>query len=185
MVLHNIVLLYFNVCIICGDSSSFIADIGNLCLLFILISLIRFLSILFIFCNLLSVSLIFFYLNFFSLTFFFKFIYLSIHGCVGSSFLCEGFLQLWQAGATPHCGAQASHCRGLSCCGAQAPHAQAQQLLLTGPAALQHVGSSQTRARTRVPCIGRQTLNHCTAREALSLTSISHLLFSSFYLVQV
>ena len=28
------------------------------------------------------------------------------------------------------------------------------------------VGSSQTRARTRVPCIGRQILNHCTTREA-------------------
>ena len=49
-----------------------------------------------------------------------------IFGCVGSSFLCEGFLQLWQAGATLHRGARASHCRGLSCCGAQAPDAQAQ-----------------------------------------------------------
>ena len=29
-----------------------------------------------------------------------------------------------------------------------------------------HVGSSQTRARTRVPCIGRQIPNHCTTREA-------------------
>ena len=41
------------------------------------------------------------------------------------------------------------------CCGPQAPDAQAQQLRLTGPAALRHVGSSQTRARTHVPCIGR------------------------------
>ena len=32
--------------------------------------------------------------------------------------------------------------------------------------ALRHVGSSQTRARTRVPCIGRQTLNRCATREA-------------------
>ena len=31
-----------------------------------------------------------------------------------------------------------------------------------------NVGSSQTRARTRVPCIGRQTLNHCATREALA-----------------
>ena len=31
-----------------------------------------------------------------------------------------------------------------------------------------HVGSSQTRARTCVPCIGRQILNHCATREALS-----------------
>ena len=51
-------------------------------------------------------------------------------------------------------------------CPAQAPDAQAQQLWLTGRVALRHVGSSQTRARTRVPCIGRQTLNHCATREA-------------------
>ena len=56
----------------------------------------------------------------------FKFIYLFIYGCVGSSFLCEGFLQLRQAGATLHRDARASHYRGLSCCGAQAPDAQAQ-----------------------------------------------------------
>ena len=36
-----------------------------------------------------------------------------------------------------------------------------------GPVAPRHVGSSQNRARTRVPCIGRQTLNHCATREAL------------------
>ena len=30
-----------------------------------------------------------------------------------------------------------------------------------------YVGSSQTRARTHVPCIGRRILNHCTTREAL------------------
>ena len=28
-----------------------------------------------------------------------------------------------------------------------------------------HVGSSWTRDQTRVPCIGRQTLNHWTSRE--------------------
>ncbi|XP_067556632.1 interleukin-15 receptor subunit alpha isoform X2 [Pseudorca crassidens] len=39
---------------------------------------------------------------------------------------------------------------------------------LTGPAAPRHVGSSRTRARTRVPCIGRRTLNHCANREALT-----------------
>ena len=54
------------------------------------------------------------------------FIYLFIFGCVGSSFLCEGFLQLRRAGATLHHGARASHYRGLSCCEAQAPDAQAQ-----------------------------------------------------------
>ena len=75
---------------------------------------------------------------------------------------------MWQAGATPHRGARASHHRGLSCCGAQAPDAQAQQSWLTGQAAPRHVGSSQTRARTRVPCIGRRILNHCATREAHS-----------------
>ena len=35
-----------------------------------------------------------------------------------------------------------------------------------GLVAPRHVGSSQTRARTRVPCIGRQILNHCATREA-------------------
>ena len=58
--------------------------------------------------------------------FFNKFIYLFIFGCVGSSFLCEGFLQLRRAEATLHRSAQAYHCRGLSRCGAQAPDAQAQ-----------------------------------------------------------
>ena len=39
----------------------------------------------------------------------------------------------------------------------------------TGLVAPQHVGSSWTRARTRVPRIGRQILNHCTTREARPL----------------
>ena len=67
----------------------------------------------------------------FSFVFFFNFLfiiyyYFFIFGCVGSLFLCEGFLQLWRVGATLHRGARASHYRGLSCCGAQAPDAQAQ-----------------------------------------------------------
>ena len=96
----------------------------------------------------------------------FTFFYLFIYDCVESSFLCEGPLQLRQVGSTLHRGARASHRRGLSRCGAQAPDTQAQQLWLTGPVAPRHVGSSQTGARTRVPCIGRQTLNHCATREA-------------------
>ena len=36
-----------------------------------------------------------------------------------------------------------------------------------GLVALRHVGSSQTRARTRVPCIGKRVLNHCATGEAL------------------
>ena len=38
-----------------------------------------------------------------------------------------------------------------------------------GPAAPRHVGSSQTRARTRVRCIGRQILNHCATRKPTAL----------------
>ena len=34
-----------------------------------------------------------------------------------------------------------------------------------GLVAPQHVGSSRTKARTRVPCIGRRILNHCATRE--------------------
>ena len=37
-----------------------------------------------------------------------------MYGCVGSSFLREGFPQLRQVGATLHRGARASHYRGLS-----------------------------------------------------------------------
>ena len=64
--------------------------------------------------------------RFFFFFFFNKFIYLFIFGCVGSLFLCKGFLQFRRGGATLHRGARASHCRGLSHCGAQAPDAQAQ-----------------------------------------------------------
>ena len=128
--------------------------------------------------NLAGNQALFFFFFFFKDFFIYLFIYLFIYGCVGSSFLCEGFLQLRQAGATLHRGARASHHRGPSRHGAQAPDAQAQQLWLTGPAAPWHVGSSQARARTRVPCISRQTLNHCATREApSSLLTCSFILF--------
>ena len=47
------------------------------------------------------------------------FIYL-FFGCVGSSLLRVGFLQLRRAGATLRCGARASHCGGFSRCEAWA-----------------------------------------------------------------
>ena len=121
-------------------------------------------QVFYIFSQIYSQVLYYYYYYFFK---FYLFIYLSIYGCVGSSFPCEGLLQLWQAGATLHRGARAPHRHGLSRCGAQAPDAQAQQPWLTDPAAPRHAGSSQTRARTRVPCTGRQTPNHCATREAL------------------
>ena len=120
-------------------------------------------------CGFLSCITMHIHLFFFKLLGLFLFIYLFIYGCVGSSLLCEGSPQLRQAGATPHRGAWASPHLGLSCCGAQAPDAQAQQPWPTGPVAPRHAGSSQTRARTRVPCTGRQTPNHCATREALIL----------------
>ena len=46
---------------------------------------------------------------------------------------------------------------------------------LTGLVAPRHVGSSQTRAQTRVPCIGRQILNYCATREALSIAFLEAL----------
>ena len=122
-------------------------------------------------------SFFFFLINFHQFFFFNLFIIylLFIFGCVGSPPLRQGPLQLRQAGATHHRGARGSHRHGLPCCGAQAPDAQAQQLWLTGPVAPWHVGSSQNRARTRVPCIGRQIPNHCATREAPRCLIYSHL----------
>ena len=64
-----------------------------------------------------TVLYIWFFLKFLFYFYFLKFIYLFIYlifGCIGSSLLHVGFLQLLRAGATPHCGAQASHCGSLS-----------------------------------------------------------------------
>ena len=43
----------------------------------------------------------------------------------------------------------------------------------TGLVAPWHVGSSRTRARTRVPRIGRRILNHCATREVQDLPFLS------------
>ena len=94
---------------------------------------------------------------------------------LGLRFCARAFSSCGKWGATLHRGTRASHYRGLSRCGAQAPDAQAQQLWPTGPAAPRHAGSSQTRARTRVPCIGRQVPNHCTTREALFISCVCFL----------
>ena len=48
-------------------------------------------------------------------------------------------------------------------------------LRCTGLAVPQHVGSSRTRALIRVPCIGRQILNHCATREALCCSFCSYI----------
>ena len=86
-----------------------------------------------------------------------------------SSLRCVGFSLRW----LPQLQSMGSRCTGFSSCGTWAQQlwlagsrAQAQQLWCTGLVTLQHVGSSRTRARTRVPCIGRRILNHCATREA-------------------
>ena len=110
-------------------------------------------------------------------SFFFFFFLIFIYLFIYFLWLCWVFVSV--RGLSPVVasgGHSSSRCAGLSPsrpltiaasrCGAQAPDAQAQQLWLTGPVAPRHVGSSQTRARTRVPCTGRQTLNHSATREA-------------------
>ena len=89
-----------------------------------------------------------------------------------SSLWCAGFSLRWllllqstgsrQVGFSS-CGSRALE-RRLSSCGARAPR---------------HVGSSRTRARTRVPCIARRILNHCTTREALFADIVN---FSTLFL---
>ena len=85
-----------------------------------------------------------------------------------SSLQCTGFslrwlLLLWSTGSRHVC---------FSSCGTRAqwpwlvgPRAQAQQLCHTNLLAPRHVGSSRTRDRTRVSCIGRWIPNYCATRE--------------------
>ena len=75
---------------------------------------------------------------------------------------CTGFslrwlLLLWSTG---------SRHTGFSSCGTRTLEHRLSSCV-TGLVAPQHVGSSRTRARTRVPCIGRRILNHCATRDAL------------------
>ena len=106
-------------------------------------------------------------------------------GCIGSSLLHAGFSLvavsrgyslLWCAGFSLRwlllLWSTGSRRVGFSSCGMRAQQlwlagsrAQAQQLWRTGLVDLRHVESSQTRARTRVPCIGRRILNHCATRK--------------------
>ena len=76
-----------------------------------------------------------------------------------SSLQCVGFSLPWLLLLR----STSSRRAGFSSCGTQA-----QMLWHTGLVAPQRVGSSQTRDRTHVPCIGRRILNHCATREALN-----------------
>ena len=79
--------------------------------------------------------------------YFFNYLFIYLFGCVGSSLLRAGFLQLQRAGATLHCGARASHCFDFSCCrawvlGAWASVAVTHRLSSCGSWALEHRLSS-------------------------------------------
>ena len=65
-------------------------------------------------------------------------LYLFIFGCVGSSLLRTGFLQLWWVGTTLPCGVWASHCSGFSCCGARALGARASVVVHVGSVVVAH-----------------------------------------------
>ena len=87
-----------------------------------------------------------------------------------SSLWCVGFsmwwlLLLWSMG---------SRHMGFSSCSTWAQQLRHVGSRTCGLVAPRHVGSSQTRARTRVPCIGRQILNHCATREAPGRWILNH-----------
>ena len=81
---------------------------------------------------------------------------------------------------------------GFSSCSAQASVVAASRISScntwapghTGLVALRHVGSSQTRDQTRVPCIGRWILNHCATREVPTLTFFKTFLGGTSLVVQ-
>ena len=51
-------------------------------------------------------------------------------------------------------------------------------VVVHGLVALWHVGSSQTRDQTCVPCLGRHILNHYTTREVPSIRFLKCLFFN-------
>ena len=121
-------------------------------------------------------SLLFYFIGSFFILFYF------IFGCAGSSLLrarlslvaasrgysslpCTGFSLKWLLLLR----SSGSRCVGFSSCGSRALERRLSSWQRTGLAALRHVGSSRTRARTHVPHIGRRILNHCTTREVREL----------------
>ena len=79
-----------------------------------------------------------------------------------------------EGGATLRCSVQASHCGGFSCCGAQALGMRASVVVAHRLSCSAACGIFPNRARTHVPCIGRQILNHCTTREAPIMGFLYH-----------
>ena len=108
--------------------------------------------------------------NFLKIYFYLFIFYFWLHwvfiAACGLSLVAEsgGYSLLWCTGSSlqwlPLLQSTGSRRKGFSSCSTRA-----QQLWHTGLVAPQHVGSSRTRARTRVPCIGRRILNHCATSE--------------------
>ena len=119
-----------------------------------------------------------------------------IFGCVGFSLLHGTFSSCgdWGLLSVAVCGLlivvaslvveHRLQVRGLQQLWLTGSRAPAQQLWCTGLVAPWHVGSSWTRARTHVPCIGRQILNHCTTREAREGCFLFCLLYHRFHILQ-
>ena len=115
---------------------------------------------------------------FFNLFIWLHWVFVAVHGLSlvaasggYSSSRCSGFSLQWLLLLR----STGSRREGFSSCGSQAQQlwlagsrVQAQKLWRMALVALQHVGSSQTRVQTHVPCIGRQILNHCATREVPS-----------------
>ena len=104
--------------------------------------------------------------------------------CIGSLLLCAGFLKLWPAGATLHCGARASHRGGFSCCGARALGVQASVAVASG------LSSCGTRAQLLcgmwdLPGPGIEPVSRALAGGRLStaLPGKSQILFILFNLI--
>ena len=110
-------------------------------------------------------SLVFFVINLF-ICFYFWLYWVFIVACGLSLVAASGsYSSLWCAGFSlswlPLLQSTGSRCAGFSSCGTRG-----QQLWHTDLVALRHVGSSQARDGTRIPCTGRQVLNHRATREA-------------------
>ena len=116
----------------------------------------------------------------------YNFIYL--FGCGGSLLLLTGFLYLQWAGSSWRRGflfgfrswVSLGH-RGFSSCGAWYLERGLSNSWHTGLVACWHVGSSQTRGQTCVPCIGRWVLNHRTTREV----PVSDFVMLSFKILEI
>ena len=88
---------------------------------------------------------------------------LGLHCCVQASSCGE-------QGAACSRSARASHCNGSSYCGAQALGCSDPVVVMYRLSCPGHMGSSRTRDRTGVRCIGRWVLNQWTTRKVPLLT---------------